>query len=276
MVRVSIVIPTLNSGRTLRMCLESVSRQTCGDFEAIVVDSNSNDDTGAIARDLSAKLILRDSGMTEARLIGCRAATGDYILNLDSDQSLAPRCLELALETRAPVVALGEVSVGGGIWAGLNRAEKRQTQLRWTSNIDVATGLVRPRFFARELLLESLESIPRELISLRPSPYAEDTLIFLNTPINSGEIAFVPEMIVHREEESFGRYVKKWYRNGIAASHYIGTGYEGLVADRVTARMRTRSGPAIAIASLVRGLPFLIGYRRGISRGERKKSLTLT
>jgi glycosyltransferase involved in cell wall biosynthesis len=85
---ISIVIPTRNSGKTLRKLLESLEMQSYpkDKIEIIVVDGYSSDNTIRIAKDFGAKVIMNPArGFYTAKTIGALSAKGDLILYLDSD-----------------------------------------------------------------------------------------------------------------------------------------------------------------------------------------------
>ena len=87
--RFSIVLPTYNRERTLVRAIESVLRQSCEEWELIVVDDGSTDGTSALlARQLDRRVrtVMADHrGVSAARNAGIRVAAGDYITFLDSD-----------------------------------------------------------------------------------------------------------------------------------------------------------------------------------------------
>lgn len=87
---VSIVIPTYNRARDLARALESVSRQSFTDWEVIVVDNHSSDDTDAVVADFHDDRIqllkIHNQGVIAAsRNLGLRQACGRYVAFLDSD-----------------------------------------------------------------------------------------------------------------------------------------------------------------------------------------------
>jgi glycosyltransferase involved in cell wall biosynthesis len=82
---ISIVIPTKNSAKTLRQCLESIKNQTYRDYELIIVDAFSDDDTEKIARGYADKFFSSDAGMSAARNLGFSKAEGNIFISLDSD-----------------------------------------------------------------------------------------------------------------------------------------------------------------------------------------------
>lgn len=97
---ISIVIPALNEERYLPFCLASLKKQTFTDFEIIVVDNNSNDNTAGVARKFGAKVVKEHiRGMTSARERGFRAARGQIIARTDADTTHPPNWLELIYKT---------------------------------------------------------------------------------------------------------------------------------------------------------------------------------
>lgn len=95
----SVVIPSYNRGHAIGACIASVLAQTLEDFEIVVVDDASTDDTRervAAFADPRVRYIAHDRnrGGAAARNTGVRASTGDFIAFLDSDDSWAPRKLE--------------------------------------------------------------------------------------------------------------------------------------------------------------------------------------
>lgn len=90
--RFSVIIPLYNKAPYVRKALESVLGQTYSDFELIVVDDGSNDDSLSVAKDviagssINAQLIHQDNaGVSSARNNGVAASHGDYICFLDAD-----------------------------------------------------------------------------------------------------------------------------------------------------------------------------------------------
>ena len=99
--RFSVIIPLYNKGPYLSKALASVKAQTFRDFELIVVDDGSTDDSFKVAQevltdaDVKHQLIRQENaGVSMARNNGVRVASGDYICFLDADDWWAPSFLE--------------------------------------------------------------------------------------------------------------------------------------------------------------------------------------
>ena len=105
MLGVSIVVPVYNVAPYIESCLKSVMGQTyAGDMECLLVDDCGSDDSMAIAERMIGAYtgpirfqILHhehNRGLSAARNTGTDAATGDYVLYLDSDDELTQDCIE--------------------------------------------------------------------------------------------------------------------------------------------------------------------------------------
>ena len=98
--KISIIMPVYNVEKYIRQCLESVSSQTYEDYEVIVVDDGSPDQSIDIINEYCSfpnlKLIRqKNSGIARAREAGLIAATGDFIWFVDSDDFIAPDALDV-------------------------------------------------------------------------------------------------------------------------------------------------------------------------------------
>jgi teichuronic acid biosynthesis glycosyltransferase TuaG len=112
---VSIIVPCYNSGRFIRATLEAVRAQTFADWECIVIDDASSDDSAAIVAAMAAEdprivpiRLEKNLGAAGARNAGLEQVRGDYIAFLDSDDYWKPEKLALqvayARETGAAMV----------------------------------------------------------------------------------------------------------------------------------------------------------------------------
>jgi glycosyltransferase involved in cell wall biosynthesis len=95
----SVVMPAYNAARSIGVAIESVLAQTRGDFELIVVDDGSEDETSARVEqymfDSRVKLIAHaNAGQAVARNAAVKAARGTYVSLLDSDDLWLPTYLE--------------------------------------------------------------------------------------------------------------------------------------------------------------------------------------
>ena len=95
----SIIIPTYNREKSITNCLQSVINQTFSDFEILVIDNKSTDNTIDEIKNFTderIKLFSNDKNYERcySRNKGVRNATGEYITFLDSDDLLLPNHLQ--------------------------------------------------------------------------------------------------------------------------------------------------------------------------------------
>ncbi len=101
---VSIIVPCYNQAQYLPETLDSVLAQTYPNWECIIVNDGSPDNTEEVAKqycdeDSRFKLVLKQNGgVSSARNIGIAQSCGEYILPLDADDKISPDYLEKAVQ----------------------------------------------------------------------------------------------------------------------------------------------------------------------------------
>lgn len=101
-IKISIVIPLYNKSKYIYKCLESVVAQTCTEWECIIVDDGSTDDSAKIVTDFIelhpgrwTLLKQENTGPSAARNLGILNARGKYIALLDADDLWLPEKLKV-------------------------------------------------------------------------------------------------------------------------------------------------------------------------------------
>ena len=96
----SFIVPVYNTEKYLAKCLDSLLAQTCADFEIIVVNDGSPDNSQAIIDDYIARypekvkgFLKENGGLSDARNYGIQKAGGEYFLLIDSDDYIHPDTL---------------------------------------------------------------------------------------------------------------------------------------------------------------------------------------
>jgi glycosyltransferase involved in cell wall biosynthesis len=96
--RISVILPVFNRAATIRRCVDSVRAQTFSDWELVVVDDASSDDTAAIIAaygDPRIRILRheRNRGAAAARNTAMRDACGEFVAWIDSDDEWLPEKL---------------------------------------------------------------------------------------------------------------------------------------------------------------------------------------
>lgn len=95
MPKFSIIIPVYNVEEYIKECLDSVFNQTFEDYEVIVVNDGTKDNSMNIVKDYDVSIInQKNKGLSAARNTGVRYAKGEYLLFLDSDDYIEKELLE--------------------------------------------------------------------------------------------------------------------------------------------------------------------------------------
>jgi len=101
---VSVIIPTYNSVKCIRRAIDSVLAQTYSDYEIIVVDDGSTDNTAQVVKSYGGKvryIYQENAGVSVARNTGIAAAKGQWIAFLDADDEWLPEKLKKQMELLA-------------------------------------------------------------------------------------------------------------------------------------------------------------------------------
>ena len=126
---VSIIVPTKNSANTLRACLNSIRSQSYQNFELIVVDNFSNDNTREIADAFGAIFYLIGPERCTQVNFGVSKAKGKYIYRVDSDFVLEQDVVKEAVE-RCEVLGYDAIIVHNtsdssvSFWARVRKMER--------------------------------------------------------------------------------------------------------------------------------------------------------
>lgn len=101
---VSVIVPVYNAQEYLGECIRSVCRQTYSNLELILVDDGSTDGSSTIYRRMAVQderihiVFQKNKGAAAARNVGIRKARGEYILFVDSDDTIEPNMIEVLYE----------------------------------------------------------------------------------------------------------------------------------------------------------------------------------
>jgi len=115
---VSIIIPAYNAAKTIAACLDSIANQTYDDYEVIIINDGSVDNTLEIIKTYEQRInrikIIdkKNGGVSSARNVGLQNASGDYVTFVDADDSLVKTFLENICSIKSDPISYDLVIIG--------------------------------------------------------------------------------------------------------------------------------------------------------------------
>lgn len=224
---ISIVCPARNAQESLGQAIESVLSQTYGNWELLIIDDLSSDETESIARKyaaadsrISVRLNKGVGGAPRARNVGLRAARGRWVAFLDSDDAWLPdklsKTLAFALEKQSPLsfTAYRAFSADGArVGRLMSVPERVDYRHLLTKNVIATSSVLLDRALTGPIEMRNVSSSDFVcwLEILRQHKFAcglsEDLLRYRLTPgsLSRNKIK-VPSKIwkIYREREHFG------------------------------------------------------------------------
>ncbi|MCR2818076.1 glycosyltransferase [Microbacterium sp. zg.Y1090] len=149
---VSIICATWNRGPAIRNMIDAVRAQSWQNWELIIVDDGSWDDTaavvtGAAATDPRIRLVEREhAGVSAARNAGIAAANGTYVAFIDSDNAWEPHFLTdmiVAMEADGDDAAFATIEVDHGRLRAFRQTQPDRASLAIANTIDLNTLVVK-------------------------------------------------------------------------------------------------------------------------------------
>ncbi|MBJ2187916.1 MAG: glycosyltransferase family 2 protein [Muribaculaceae bacterium] len=168
---ISVLIPAYNASSTIERCLQSIVNQSFQDFEIVVSDDGSKDDTGDKVRQFSSEhphvsIVLishHNTGVSHARKRALKAASGEWVTFVDSDDLLTENALADMVAAASDRTDL----VVGFLYPPSRKIEEMPKPEIWqTATMD---GRIPSspcaKLYRRKILSPSMLDIPREITS---------------------------------------------------------------------------------------------------------------
>lgn len=149
---ISVVITSKNEADVIGNLLGSITKQTYGNIEIILVDNYSTDKTLEITKDFDVKSFTFGPERSAQRNFGAKKASGRYLFFLDADMELAPRvvedCMRMINADEAEGIVVPEQSVGSNFWGKVKSFERSFYNETGDPITDAA------RFFSKKVFLK--------------------------------------------------------------------------------------------------------------------------
>lgn len=193
---ISIVMPVYNASTYLREALESVLQQTFSDFELIVVDDGSTDNSRDILQtycDPRMRLISNTHDFISSLNKGVHASTGRYIARMDADDMMTPERLEIQfgyMEDHPDIDICGSYAESFG--------EMIRVIQRPLEHVDIVSMMIRMNPMMHPTVMMRI-SILRQSGFLYKYGYhcAEDYKLWTELALRGFKFANIPEPLLH-------------------------------------------------------------------------------
>ena len=160
----SILVPVYNTSAYLRECLDSILEQSFSDFELVLLNDGSTDDSGSIcdeyaARDQRIRVIHKDNeGLMMTRRRGFREARGDYFICVDSDDKLW--CADALEKLHETITATGcDLVIYNYTYGAAGGRPQRQSRLLDCGDGHVFEGSEKMRLYEKLLTSNNMNNM---------------------------------------------------------------------------------------------------------------------
>ncbi len=212
---VSVIVPIYNTAKYLSDCIKSILNQTFSDIELILVNDGSTDNSIDICRkysDIDHRIKIKEQcnqGVTIARKQGVKMAQGDYILFVDSDDTIPHDSIDALMSATKDNV---DIVIGS------------LTEFTFGQELDVVSYRIRcimgnifpgpfGKLFKRELFNDYVFNIPKEIVK------GEDMLMNVRIAFNcKNYIQMIPNIVYEyrrHEESCIAKFHTSWFYEGL-------------------------------------------------------------
>ena len=223
---VSIIVPVYNGEKFLNRCVKSILAQTDTDFELILVDDGSKDNSGKICDEFAAKdcrikvIHQKNAGVSAARNAGLDAAAGEYIGFVDVDDYISPATLEIVLKAMK-----GHDMV---MWDAVTVWENGKEESDTIQRLPKSCVIQRENWYP-ELLMEMAGAVWRclyrkaviaEILFPVGVKFSEDRIFNLFAMGNAGSLRYLKQGLYYRvmqSESAVHRYHEDYFEACVLA-----------------------------------------------------------
>ncbi len=202
--KVSIILPAYNAGRYIGEALDSIRGQSLREWELIVVDDGSTDDTASIVQAHAAEngriRLIRSAhaGIVAALNRGVALARAAIIARMDSDDRSLPRRLELQVQLLEQAPELGVVSCKAHLFGETQQSGGLQRYLDWVNDMEGPEQIASGRFVDAPVLHPAV-CFRRDLLkrhgTYREGNFPEDYELWLRWLEAGVRFSQVPEFL---------------------------------------------------------------------------------
>lgn len=194
--KISVIVPVYNVERFIKCCIESILSQTFTNFELLLIDDGSKDNSGIICDEYAKRnsrirvLHKENAGVTSARSLGVQECNGEYVFFIDSDDYIPQYALQILTEASSEQydIIIGRSDNGQFTKQELTVEEFRSYAIKGIYFPCVPWG----KLIKRTLLTPHIFDIPRSIVK------GEDMLMNIRLAFaNTKKVRLINTQIYH-------------------------------------------------------------------------------
>ena len=219
---ISINLPTYNSIDTFETTLKSIKDQTYQNYEIICADHESKDGTVELAKKYGCTVINDPKKLLNSRDISIKASKGELIVFICSDivleKTLLERIVKAYMTEDNNMWVLEEGAYNPKTWiARLTDEDKKNIHV--TKNFNPMTGVMMPRVFKKELIVEAFTHIDPKLFEY--VTVQDHAIIYYECWKLNKDIGYIENALQHQEPATFKEIFNHYHRWGKTAKESL-------------------------------------------------------
>lgn len=223
-ISISLVVPIFNRPVEVEELLESLTKQTCGAFEVVIVEDGSSLPCDEVVKQFESRLALQyitkdNSGPGLSRNVGAQAAKGSFIVFLDSDCVIPPGYVEAVLRRLSTdfVDAFGGPDKADAGFSNIQKAINYSMTSFFTTGGIRGGGEKLDRFMPRSFNMGISREVFERTGGFSAMRFGEDIDLSLRILSCGFKTALLTEAFVyHKRRSNLRQFFKQVYNSGIA------------------------------------------------------------
>lgn len=201
--KISVIVPIYNAEKFLHRCIDSILAQSFTDFELLLIDDGSNDNSGKICDDYAQKdnrirvFHNENNGIATTRQIGTDNASGIYSIHVDSDDWISPNMLnEMYQKIEKDGV---DVLISDFYVETVNGSFYKRQRTKSNTSIEILMDILRNKLFGslwNKLIRHSLYK-KYDIKFIKEVDYCEDVLVICQMFLKNIKISFIHQGFYH-------------------------------------------------------------------------------
>lgn len=247
-IKVSVIMPVFNAGMFLSQAIDSICAQTFGDWELILVDDGSIDNSRSIIKHYAAAdsriipLFKEHEGIASALNSGIQASEAPFVVRMDADDCAHPERIQLQHEFLMAHPEIGVIATQVEVFPKSEKGEGLKAYVQWSNTLLGYESIEQMRFVDAPVIHPSVcfrRSLLEQYGAYREGDFPEDYELWLRWMAHGVRFAKLPQCLLkwrdhenkltrtdsrYREQALWtckGDYFDRWFRSHVDSSRSV-------------------------------------------------------